>query len=198
MTDDKSGQPSTQPLVTPTDNPKYGCPLLSSVIGTLRTQHKEESIRRFQDTLFNKREPRSHLQRLDLNGLCPTLRAGTGEDQGSHTSPRPIHPILPWVISVREAARLHSFPDWFRFHCTKWHGFRQVGNAVPPLLARAVGQKIVAALSVIPSLPQEPLELGDTQLLRFDASGAHQHWEQSRLLSGRRECRSVKSVFLSL
>ena len=28
MTDDKSGQPSTQPLVTPTDNPKYGCPLM--------------------------------------------------------------------------------------------------------------------------------------------------------------------------
>lgn len=144
---------------------------------SLRTRHKEESICRFQATLLNKREPRSHLQRLDLNGLCPTLRAGTGVEQGSYTSPRPIHPLLPRVISVREAARLHSFPDWFRFHRTKWHGFRQVGNAVPPLLARAVGQQIVAALSVIPSLPQDPMKLGDTQLLRFDASQAAQYWE---------------------
>ena len=144
---------------------------------SLRTWHREEIIRRFKETLPNKREPTSRLQRLDLNGLCPTLRAGTGPAQGSYTSPRPIHPILPRVISVREAARLHSFPDWFRFHQTKWHGFRQVGNAVPPLLARAVGHQIVAALCVIPSVPRELLELGDTQLLRFDASGAAQYWK---------------------
>jgi DNA (cytosine-5)-methyltransferase 1 len=144
---------------------------------SLRTRHKEESIHRFQATPPNKREPTSHLQRLDLNGLCPTLRAGTGSEQGSYTSPRPIHPTLARVISVREAARLHSFPDWFRFHRTKWHGFRQVGNAVPPLLARAVGRQIVAVLSVIPFPPQDPVKLGDTQLLQFDASGAAQYWK---------------------
>ena len=44
-------------------------------------------------------------------------------------------------ITVREAARLQSFPDWFRFHPTKWHGFRQVGNSVPPLLARKLAQE---------------------------------------------------------
>ena len=147
---------------------------------SLRTRHSEKSIRRFEATAPNNQEPISHLRRLDLNGLCHTLRAGTGSEQGSYTSPRPIHPTLPRVISVREAARLHSFPDWFRFHRTKWHGFRQVGNAVPPLLARAVGHQIVAALSVIPSLAREPLELGDTQLLRFDASGAVQYWQGKR------------------
>ena len=47
----------------------------------LRIRHKEESICRFQATLLKKREPRSHLQRLDLNGLCPTLRAGTDFSQ---------------------------------------------------------------------------------------------------------------------
>lgn len=46
---------------------------------------------------------------------------------------------------------------------------------VPPLFARAVGQQIIVALSVIPSLPQEPIRLGDTQLLRFDASQAAQY-----------------------
>ena len=144
---------------------------------SLRTRHSEKSICRFQVTPPSKQEPTSRLQRLDLNGLCPTLRAGTGPEQGRYTSPRPIHPTLPRVISVREGARLHSFPDWFRFHRTKWHGFRQVGNAVPPLLARAVGRQIVAVLSVIPSVPREPLELGDTTLLRFDASGAARYWE---------------------
>lgn len=145
---------------------------------SLRTRHSEKIICRFEVTPPNKQEPTSRLKRLDLNGLCPTLRAGTGPLQGSYTSPRPIHPTLPRVISVREAARLHSFPDWFRFHQTKWHGFRQVGNAVSPLLARAVGRQIVAALSVIPSLPREPLELGETHLLRFDASEAARYWQQ--------------------
>lgn len=144
---------------------------------SLRTRHTEKSIQRFEATAPNKQEQTSRLQRLDLNGLCPTLRAGTGSEKGSYTSPRPIHPILPRVISVREAARLHSFPDWFRFHQTKWHGFRQVGNAVPPLLARAVGRQIVAVLSVIPSVPREPLKLGDTQLLRLDRSKSIHYWK---------------------
>lgn len=145
---------------------------------SMRTQHKENCIRRFEATLPNEQDPISHLRRLDLNGLCHTLRAGTGDERGSYTSPRPIHPTLPRVISVREAARLHSFPDWFRFHQTKWHGFRQVGNAVPPLLARAVGRQIVASLCVIPLAPRKPLELGDTQLLRFDRSKATQYWNK--------------------
>ncbi|WP_458020251.1 DNA cytosine methyltransferase, partial [Klebsiella pneumoniae] len=74
-------------------------------------------------------EPISRFKKLSMNGLCNTLRAGTASDRGAFTSPRPIHPIYPRVITVREAARLHSYPDWFRFHVTKWHGFRQVGNS---------------------------------------------------------------------
>ena len=38
------------------------------------------------------------------------------------------------------------YPDWFRLHVTKWHGFRQIGNSVPPLLGRAVASKIAEAL----------------------------------------------------
>ena len=71
---------------------------------------------------------------------------GTASDRGAFTSPRPIHPHTPRCITVREAARLHSYPDWFRFHVTKWHGFRQIGNSVPPLLARAVARQVAAAL----------------------------------------------------
>ena len=62
-----------------------------------------------------------------------------------------IHPWLNRTISVREAARLQSFPDAFDFQKgggnSKSDMFRQVGNAVPPLLAKAIGESIMEALS---------------------------------------------------
>jgi DNA (cytosine-5)-methyltransferase 1 len=81
------------------------------------------------------------------------------------------------VITVREAARLHSYPDWFRFHVTKWHGFRQIGNSVPPLLGRAVAGQIVSALGVKPSKPSEAVALGEGEaLLHFDMSKAASYY----------------------
>lgn len=148
--------------------------LLSS---SMQTQHTETTIERFVQTPPGQLEPISRLRRLDWNKPCYTLRAGTGSDRGAYTSPRPIHPDYPRVISVREAARLHSFPDWFRFHATKWHGFREVGNAVPPLLARVLGRQIIAALGVAPLIPQTPIELGDTQLLRVKQLQASKYWK---------------------
>ena len=142
-----------------------------------QTHHTETSIQRFQETPSGKLEPKSRLRRLDWNKPCHTLRAGTGADRGAYTSPRPIHPDYPRVISVREAARLHSFPDWFRFHATKWHGFREVGNAVPPLLARALGSQAITALQVNPSVPTTLLELGDTELLKFKHLQACKYWQ---------------------
>jgi len=144
---------------------------------SMQTLHTETSIERFKKTPMGQLEPISRLRRLDCEKPCYTLRAGTGYDRGSYTSPRPIHPKYPRVISVREAARLHSFPDWFRFHMTKWHGFRQVGNAVPPFLARVLGSQIIAALEVEPSVPTTPIELGDTELLRFNLSRAAKYWK---------------------
>jgi|SRR5581483_520000 len=59
--------------------------------------------------------------------------------------------IIHAASTVREAAYLHSYSDWFRFHVTKWHGFRQVGNSVPPLLARAVACELAKTLEFNPS-----------------------------------------------
>ena len=146
------------------------------ITSSMQTQNQESSKIRFPATLPRELEPISRFRRLDYNGLSHTLRAGTDKTRGRHTSPRPIHPELARVITVREAARLHSFPDWFRFHQTKWHGFRQVGNAVPPLLARAIGEKIITVLGVVPSVPQTIISLGDTNLLRFAPSEAKDYW----------------------
>ena len=59
---------------------------------------------------------------------------------------------------------MHSFPDWFRFHRTIWHGFREVGNSVPPRLARAVAAQVLTALGCVPVKPSESLELGKNNL----------------------------------
>jgi DNA (cytosine-5)-methyltransferase 1 len=137
----------------------------ATLTSSMRTRHTAVSIARFSATRPGDVEPISRFLRPHPDGLCNALRAGTGSERGAYTSPRPIHPFLPRVLSVREAARVHSFPDWFRFHRTKWHGFRQIGNAVAPLVARAVGSVIVEALSVSPPIPTTPVPLGDRSLL---------------------------------
>jgi DNA (cytosine-5)-methyltransferase 1 len=141
---------------------------------SLRTEHTELSKRRFAETLHGKTEPVSRFHKLDPQGRCNTLRAGTDSARGAFTSPRPIHPFVPRVVTVREAARLHSYPDWFRFHVTKWHGFRQIGNSVPPLLGRAVAGEIVKVLGVEPSKPAAVVRPGNgnEELLSFDMSEA--------------------------
>ena len=58
-----------------------------------------------------------------------------------------IHPVLDRAISVREAARLQTFPDSFRFFGSKDNQYQQVGNAVPPILATAVANTIVKELN---------------------------------------------------
>lgn len=72
-----------------------------------------------------------------------TLMAHLGKDSYSH-----IHydSRQARTISVREAARLQSFPDGFRFSGTMNPAFRQIGNAVPPLLAKAVATHMMKTL----------------------------------------------------
>jgi DNA (cytosine-5)-methyltransferase 1 len=112
--------------------------------GCLRTRHTKDSVERFKKTEPGKQETISRFHRLSKEGQSNTLRAGTGKDKGSYMAARPIHPIQNRCITVREGARLHSFPDWVEFHSTRWHGFRQIGNAVPPSLAKAVAQSLIS------------------------------------------------------
>lgn len=147
-----------------------------ALTSSLRTEHTALSQQRFLATKNGDTEPVSRFKKLHPDGLCNTLRAGTDSARGAFTSPRPIHPVLPRVITVREAARLHSYPDWFRFHTTKWHGFRQIGNSVPPLLGRSVASQIMSALGLTPEKPKQLLEMGDERLLSFQMWHASQHF----------------------
>jgi DNA (cytosine-5)-methyltransferase 1 len=137
-----------------------------------RTNHSSISRRRFAETMGGEVEPISRFYRLPATGLSNTLRAGTDGARGAFTSPRPIHYHHDRCVTVREMARLHGFPDWFRFNGTKWHGARQIGNAVPPPLARAVAASVMEALGIAPTRPFEIIELGSDLLLRMNLSQA--------------------------
>ena len=151
-----------------------------------RTKHTPQTIARFTTTVPGKSDRISHFHRLALDGQCITLRAGTASNRGAFTSPRPIHPITPRCITVREAARLHSYPDWFMFHATKWHGFRQIGNSVPPLLAQAIAQEILWALEIEPIRPQQQFSLVQSELLQFKMTQAEQyHHLETRAIARR-------------
>ncbi len=117
--------------------------------GCRRTLHGQTLKKRCATTPAGQNIPVSRLFKLGWDGVSNTLRAGTPRERGAYSSPRPIHPEQPRVITVREGARIQSFPDWHRFHPTKWHGFRQVGNAVPPLLARAVASAVLKSLKTL-------------------------------------------------
>ena len=137
-----------------------------------RTDHTAISRRRFRETAPGSVEPISRFFRLPPDGVSNTLRAGTDGARGAFTSPRPIHYRHDRCVTVREMARLHGFPDWFRFHVTKWHGARQIGNAVPPPLARVIAACVLASLDIRARRPEGILALGDPMLLSLDPSQA--------------------------
>lgn len=97
--------------------------------------------------LYNKMVPKydrdkfeSKWKRLDSSKPSHTLVAHLQKDTYSH-----IHPWEPRGITVREAARIQSFPDDFFFDCSMGDAYKQIGNAVPPLLSLGVAKTIYGA-----------------------------------------------------
>lgn len=150
-----------------------------------RTKHTDISRRRFANAEPGAVEPVSRFFKLRADGVSNTLRAGTDSARGAFTSPRPIHYDKNRCVTVREMARLHGFPDWFRFHKTKWHGARQVGNAVPPPLARILASKCMNALGVEPAVSDFETALGDPALLAMNMTRAAAYWEIENPIAGR-------------
>ncbi len=79
--------------------------------------------------------------RLHPNGLASTILTKCDLHWGAF-----IHPTQERSLTVREAARFQSFPDCFQFTGSRGEQFRQVGNAVPPLLAKAVAKAVARML----------------------------------------------------
>ena len=92
--------------------------------------------------LPGERDHIDHTDRIDPERPSGTVLVGSSAGGG-----RPhIHPYEPRVITVREAARLQSFPDWYKFSGSSTEQYRQVGNAVPPLMAYELAMKIREAV----------------------------------------------------
>lgn len=148
-----------------------------------RTKHGPALAARLEVLSQGQMDKSSRIPRLALDGLSVTIRAGTTSERGSWSAPRPCHPVYPRVLSTRECARLQSFPDWFRFHPVKWHGNRQVGNAVPPLLAKAVGEHVRGLLSLSSASTEGAVARRDPSLIAADLEEAAAANYQSRTSS---------------
>lgn len=86
----------------------------------------------YDRSVFLDRYTRQHRDRL-----CSTIVAHLSKDGLMF-----IHPTQNRSLTPREAARVQTFPDWFQFPTARTHQFRIIGNAVPPLIAEAVGCEI--------------------------------------------------------
>ncbi len=95
-----------------------------------------EELRRYRADTFNDK-----YKRHGKNELARSITAHIAKDGYWY-----IHPVEERTLSVREAARLQTFPDWYRFAGNRTHAYRQIGNAVPPLLAEHIGRSILTAL----------------------------------------------------
>lgn len=92
---------------------------------------------RYRNDIFDDK-----YKRLDENDLSRTITAHIAKDGYWY-----IHPRQPRTLTVREAARIQSFPDHFRFSGPPSAAFKQIGNAVPPMVAAVVGKSIRSALA---------------------------------------------------
>ncbi len=92
-----------------------------------------DDVKRYRDDIFDDK-----YKRLGENELSRTITAHIAKDGYWY-----IHPRQGRTLTVREAARLQTFPDWYRFAGPPSAAFKQIGNAVPPFLGLHLGQQII-------------------------------------------------------
>jgi DNA (cytosine-5)-methyltransferase 1 len=96
-----------------------------------------QRLRRYRSDIFHDK-----YKRLEWDALSRTITAHIAKDGYWY-----IHPSQDRTLSIREAARLQTFPDWYRFAGFPSVRYRQIGNAVPPLLAESIGRSLRSALA---------------------------------------------------
>lgn len=123
---------------------KYALEKVDGVANHRIRPHGETVRNRYLVVPPGGRDRVDHTDRIHPEKPSGTVLVGSRAGGG-----RPhIHPFEPRHITVREAARLQSFPDWYVFQATETWQYRAVGNAVPPLLAKAVGESVAKALNI--------------------------------------------------
>ncbi|WTY21443.1 DNA cytosine methyltransferase [Streptomyces anulatus] len=110
---------------------------------TSRTLYRDipERLQRYDTEHFKDK-----YKRLGWDDLSRTITAHIAKDGYWY-----IHPEQHRTLSVREAARIQTFPDWFRFAGVRSDAFRQIGNAVPPMLGQAAAEALLPAPGVAAS-----------------------------------------------
>lgn len=100
--------------------------------------HKAQSVLRYMELRAGERDHHGRCDRLDPSRPSKTIIAGgTGGGGRSH-----LHPLIPRTLSVRECARLQTFPDDYEFLGPSARQFTQVGNAVPCMLAFYLAERM--------------------------------------------------------
>jgi DNA (cytosine-5)-methyltransferase 1 len=121
-----------------------GSVLFRSTVGTNNHEtrdHKAASVLRYMELGYGARDQLGRVDRLDPRLPSKTVIAGGTAGGGrSH-----LHPEIPRTLSVRECARLQTFPDTYEFVGATARQFTQVGNAVPPVLGAWVGKALAEA-----------------------------------------------------
>ena len=103
-----------------------------------KTKYSElpDELKRYRDDIFDDK-----YKRLDADDLSRTITAHIAKDGYWY-----IHPEQNRTLTIREAARIQTFPDHFRFAGPPTAAFRQIGNAVPPRLALAIGSAVAGII----------------------------------------------------
>lgn len=130
-----------------------------------------ERLRRYRSDVFTDK-----YKRLTWDGLCRSITAHIAKDGYWY-----IHPDQHRTLSIREAARVQSFPDDFRFAGTQTHRYRQIGNAVPVLLAEAIGRAVRTGLELSARSASSPARREFRDLLlewHTDAGTATPPWRE--------------------
>jgi DNA (cytosine-5)-methyltransferase 1 len=101
--------------------------------------HSEPIINRYRNLAFGERDSSTRINKLHPERPSYTIIVGSDKGGGKGH----VHPFDPREVTPRESARMQSFPDWWGFSGTSRHPIRQIGNAVPPILAATIGIFII-------------------------------------------------------